>query len=306
MEHAPDLTAIVIMHNMVREAPRTLYSLSRAYQRALGGLRYRMLVLDHGSREPLPPDLARRFDADIDYRFVRTDAVSPVAAINAAAAEVTSPLLMISIDGARILSPGLLGWVRRAALLFADPLIYTLGWHLGPDLQSRSMLAGYDQAVEDQLLRQADWRADGYQLFGISSLAGSSDEGFFGIPAESNCLVLRTATFRALGGYDERFVSPGGGLANHDLFRRALTRPGVQPVCLLGEGSFHQIHGGVASNAAAAEHPWPRYQAEYRAIRGHDWQPQDAIDPVYLGHLPAAARRFAWTAEACAAAKTDA
>ncbi len=58
-----------------------------------------MLVLDHGSREPLPPDLARRFDADIDYRFVRTDAVSPVAAINAAAAEVTSPLLMISIDG---------------------------------------------------------------------------------------------------------------------------------------------------------------------------------------------------------------
>jgi len=133
MENAPDLTAIVIMHNMVREAPRTLYSLSRAYQRALGGLRYRVLVLDHGSREPLPPDVARRFDADIDYRFVRTDAVSPVAAINAAAAEVTSPLLMISIDGARILSPGLLGWVRRAALLFADPLIYTLGWPHRPD-----------------------------------------------------------------------------------------------------------------------------------------------------------------------------
>ncbi|KAA6187848.1 sulfotransferase [Thiohalocapsa marina] len=302
----PELTAIVVMHDMMREAPRTLYSLSRAYQRALDGLRYRVLVLDHGSREPLPAGLAQQFDAEIEYRFVDTDAVSPVAAINAAAAEVVSPMLMLNIDGARILSPGLLGWLRRASLLFADPLVYTLGWHLGPDLQNRSMLEGYDQTVEDRLLREADWRADGYRLFEISTLAGSSEDGFFGMPAESNCFAMRTATFHALGGFDERFASPGGGLANHDLFARTLAIAGIQPVCLLGEGSFHQIHGGVASNAPAAEHPWPRYQAEYRAIRGHEWQPTDGVDPVYLGRMPSTARRFIGTAEAYAAAKTDA
>lgn len=301
-----ELTVIIVMHDMVREAPRTLYSLSRAYQRALGGLRYRVIVLDHGSREPLGLGLTELFDAEIEYRFVETDAVSPVAAVNAAVASVASPLIMISIDGARILSPGLLGWLRRAAQLFADPFVYTLGWHLGPDLQNRSMLQGYDQAAEDRLLREADWRANGYRLFEISSLAGSSLDGFFGTPAETNCFAMRTATFRALGGFDERFVSPGGGLANHDLFARALAHPGIQPVCLLGEGSFHQIHGGVASNAPAAEHPWQRFQAEYRDIRGREWQPISAVEPVYLGRLPSTARRFVWTMEARASAVTDA
>ena len=72
-----------------------------------------------------------------------------------------------------------------------------------------------------------------------------------------------------LGGYDERFVTPGGGLVNQDAYRRACALPDCQLVVLLGEGTFHQVHGGVATNAERP--PLELFAQEYRAIRGGDY-----------------------------------
>lgn len=288
----PLVTVIVVFHDMQREALRTLQSLSKSYQSASDSISYEVVALDHGSSAPLNGKDVEGIDDHIRYRYVDTDRVSPVAAINRAVEACRTRFVLINIDGARILSPGILAGVSRASCLFDDPFIYTLGWHLGPDLQNRSVLQGYDQSREDALLDEVNWRENGYRLFDISVLAGSSSGGYFNPIAESNCFALRRSTWLSLGGFDPAFESPGGGLANLDLFQRVCDRQGVTPVCLLGEGTFHQVHGGVATNVPKEKHPMQQFQAEYKSIRGHEWRMQETLSPFYLGHMPSQARRF--------------
>ena len=69
---------------------------------------------------------------------------------------------------------------------------------------------------------------------------------------------------------DERFALPGGGLANHDLYRRACALDGVELVVLLGEATFHQYHGGAATSRRFT---WDDMHADYPAIRGEPHRP---------------------------------
>jgi hypothetical protein len=91
---------------------------------------------------------------------------------------------------------------------------------------------------------------------------------------------------------DERFDAPGGGLVNLDIWRRILELPGAEQVILLGEGTFHQLHGGIATNAApqALLESLKRWNEQYQAIYGCSWSnPEPRHPPTYLGTLPRAA-----------------
>lgn len=217
---APALSVIVAFHNMAREAPRTLFTLSSGYQRGVTDADYEVLAVDVGSKEPLNPDFVARFGHN--FRLHRTPAApSPAAAINQAIGLASGDLIAVCIDGARMLSPGVIRLMLAAFRAYPDPVVATLAWHLGPKLQNESMLDGYDQAFEDRLLESVDWRADGYELFRISCLAASSRPGWFHPIAESNCLAVRRQAWQRLGGLDERFVQPGGGVVNLDFYREA-------------------------------------------------------------------------------------
>ena len=65
----------------------------------------------------------------------------------------------------------------------------------------------------------------------------------------------------------------------------------LQPALLLGEGSFHQFHGGVATNVIRENHPFERFQEEYRSIRGSLYESAE-FSPFYLGSLSEYARQF--------------
>lgn len=288
----PWLTVITVFFNMRREAPRTLHSLSRGYQRLAADIRYHVVALDHGSTEPIDPPRTLGPGVKFTYQHIATTSSSPVAAINEAALQADGDYLMINIDGARILSPGVLDATWRGTRAFERPFIYTLGWHLGPTVQNLSITEGYDQGTEDRLLEDIDWTHDGYRLFEASTLAMSSNGGFLNPIAESNCFTLSRRLWQDLGGFDPGFQCPGGGLANLDFFDRACHQSGVTPVCLLGEGTFHQIHGGVATNVPMAQHPMSSFLKEYRELRGREWKKPDDVQPVFLGHLPAGTKRF--------------
>ena len=58
---------------------------------------------------------------------------------------------------------------------------------------------------------------------------------------------MRENLWNVLGGFDERFRSPGGGFVNLDTLSRAVALPGITAITLLGEGAFHQVHGGIAT-----------------------------------------------------------
>ena len=280
----PALSVIVVFHEMRREAVRTLRTLTVPYQRGIDASAFEVIAVDNGSRAPLR---AQDIDAvSPGVRLLQEPAgnPSPCAAINHAVDAAAGEYVIICIDGARMLSPGVLRLALSTLRERHHPLVYTLGMHLGPKPQNESMLEGYDQSAEDALLASVPWEEDGYRLFGVSSLAYSSRDGYFGQLSESNCFALRREDFLVLGGMDEGFASAGGGLANLDFFNRAHRMPGVAPVMLLGEASFHQFHGGVATNVPRAEHPWQRMAAEYEQLRGKPYA-NEAFRPDYAGWL---------------------
>jgi hypothetical protein len=176
-------------------------------------------------------------------------------------------------------SPGLLAEARRAACLAQHPVITAPAFHLGPVRHMQAAEAGYDQAAEDQLLADSGWEDDGYRLFEISTPAGSWGRGLFGPAGESSSLFCPRSIWDELGGLDERFALPGGGLVNHDLYRRACTLDGVELIVLLGEGTFHQFHGGAATSR---RHTWDEMHADYEAIEGTAHRPPDN-QPLYVG-----------------------
>jgi hypothetical protein len=71
-------------------------------------------------------------------------------------------------------------------------------------------------------------------------------------------------------------------LANLEFFRRLHKLPGTTPVLLLGEGTFHQFHGGTATNVPTKDHPWDKMKAEYREIFGEEFL-EASRQPVLLG-----------------------
>ena len=83
----PALSVIMVVHNMAREAPRTLMSLSAGYQRDIGADDYEVVVVDNGSDVPLSRDVVAGLKGN--FRFIRVDPAppSPAHAINRGLAE---------------------------------------------------------------------------------------------------------------------------------------------------------------------------------------------------------------------------
>lgn len=277
------LSVVVVAFNMERELPRTIQSLSPVVQRDLAGDDYEIIVVDNGSAEPVDVGRCSQWGGNVRVHRMTNAAVSPAAAINAGLALAEGELIGVMIDGARMASPGLLSASLRAARLHARPVVASLGFHLGPDVQNRSVHEGYDQRAEDALLAGISWPTDGYQLFDISVFGVSSKEGWFRPISESNALFLFRGMWQELGGYDERFVSPGGGLVNLDTYVRACELPDSQLVILLGEGTFHQVHGGVATNARISR-VFRDFHAEYVRVRGKPFAPP-AARPWHFGEV---------------------
>jgi hypothetical protein len=196
-------------------------------------------------------------------------------------------LVGVFIDGARMASPRLLSTVLAAARLHARPMIGTIGFHLGPAVQMESVKQGYDQAAEDALLSGCGWETDGYRLYSVATFAGSSAGGWFELPPESNAIFLRAEHWRRLGGWEEGFVTPGGGFANFDTWARICADPEGQLIMLLGEATFHQVHGGIVTNNPEGEQLIKLFHEEYARLRGHPYI-RPTRPPLYFGRLPEA------------------
>lgn len=279
----PKLSVIVIGYNMARELPRTIRSLSPAMQRDIDPDAYEIILIDNGSTQNCDEDELRRWLPSLVVHRMPNATVSPVPAINFGLAVARGDLVGVCIDGARMASPGLLSKALAASKLHRRPVIGTIAFHLGPDVQMESVKHGYNQAIEDKLLAGSGWEADGYRLFTISVFAGSSGGGWFELPAESNAFFLRAEHWRALGGWDEGFVTPGGGLVNLDTWARVCADTTGELIMLLGEATFHQVHGGAATNSLNPS--FELFHEEYSRLRGRPYE-RPTRQPLYFGTLP--------------------
>lgn len=280
----PEISVILTFFNNQREAPRTLKSLAGSFQLNGANLSYEVIAIDNGSTQPLDPEMIKSFGKNFRYVFFDAPNPSPCAALNYGVKLARGRLVTICIDGARILSPGILHYSSLISHLYPNPFIYTIAMHIGRKAQNFLVEENYSQVDEDRLLAGIPWQEDGYRLFDISSLALSSRGGYLTTPLESNCMTLTRADYLRLGGYDERFTSRAGGLSNYDFFKRFISQKGITPVLLLGEATFHQFHDGTASNVALKDHPAKLMEEEYYSIRGEKYT-RPFIRPVCFGRL---------------------
>ena len=276
------LSIVVVAYNMARELPRTILSLSLPYQQGVDAGDYEIIVVDNGSTQPFDHDACRAMCDNLSIIELEGASPSPAAAINAGIRRAAGDMICVFIDGARMASPGLLAQALTASRISERAVIATVAHHLGPDVQSRSIAAGYGPKVEDELLAAIEWPRDGYRLFDISSFDGSSKWGCFGKISESNALFMSRVLWNEIGGADERFQLPGGGLVNLDLYTRAVNLPNSVLVIVLGEATFHQVHGGISTNAQVS--PWKTYTEDYARIKGEPWTLPNT-KPVYLGKI---------------------
>jgi hypothetical protein len=276
---SPLVSLVLVAHDMERELPRTVLSLSPEMQRGIEPEAYELIVVDNGSRHPLDAAAFERFGMRVQVIRIDDAPASPAAGLNVGLGAACAPLVGAMIDGARLCSPGLLRLALLGSRVHARAVVATLSFHLGPDVQPRSIAAGYDAGREDRLLEEARWTEDGYRLFDISVFAVSSAGGWFAPLAESNALFMSDRLWKELGGLDERFEAPGGGFVNLDLYERACALPDSQLVILLGEATFHQVHGGVATNSTV---PPTEFHDEYVRLRGRPFV-RPVPDPFYVG-----------------------
>jgi glycosyltransferase involved in cell wall biosynthesis len=284
----PEVSIIVILYNIPREASRTLFSLSSDYQLNIDPEEYEVIAVDNGSQPAV--DRIEIEGLAGNFRLIRIDPApaSPAQAINRGLAEASGDIIGVMIDGARLVTPGLVHFARHGARLYKTAVVTPLGWYLGSDFQRFASEGGYDRSREDALLQSIAWPEDGYRLFEVGTLDESSTDGWLQPMAESTALFLSRDNWTALGGYDEQFDAAGGGFLNIDTYRRALELRDARLVVLLGEGTFHQLHGGVATNAPPSRlrEDLVVWSEQYQRIRG---KPQEVVRPslptTYLGTL---------------------
>ncbi|MQA73291.1 MAG: glycosyltransferase [Solirubrobacterales bacterium] len=289
-----DLSVVVVVHNMRREAARTLHSLSRAYQRGVEDLDYEVIVVENGSdpEQRLGAELVRSFGEGFRYIDLGEEAApSPAPAANRGISTSSGRAVALMIDGAHMLTPGVLRLGMLGLSTYAPAIVTARQWYVGPGQQPQMVAGGYGRELEDRLLAQIDWPTDGYRLFEVGHFIGNRD--WFDGEWESNCIFVPGTLLEQVGGMDESFSMPGGGFVNLDFFERMVGSPGVNLVTILGEGSFHQVHGGTTTNLGAADELdglVKSYEDHFAELRGRRFQvpPQRAH---YVGSLPPPARR---------------
>lgn len=283
----PKLSIVVVAFDMKRELPRTVLSLSAPYQQDVDPDDIEIIIADNGSHEPVE---RHWFEQDLNLRIMRVEdgGASPCRAINLAVQQARAEKIAIVIDGARLVTPGMIFGALAASKLAENVVVSTLHFHLGPKVQQISVTEGYTRAVEDDLLASIDWSNQGYRLFEICALGESARGGVGVTPFEANFIVMEKSRFHEIGGFDERFQSIGGGLANWDFFLRAINDPLAFPVMLVGEGNFHQLHYGATTqeggvrrrNLESEQTVWDDFIQEYRRLIGCDYE--RSTKPMYL------------------------
>jgi glycosyltransferase involved in cell wall biosynthesis len=286
------MSIIIIAYNMAREVPRTVQSFLPPYQQGVKGEDIEILVMENGSSDPIPKDIIESWPDNVRYIPIPNAHPSPAKALNLGVEMSMGAWVCPVIDGARMVTPGLLLDVKALIKAHDNPVIASLGWHLGDEPQQFSSQKGYNQSVEDEILKSISWPDDGYKLFDVSCLGSSAGNAWLRPISESNVLFMKKTAYQAMGGYDEAFDIAGGGLVNLDFFKRAIEDETRQYILLMSEASFHQYHGGVSTSRSvrlpsledAARTTWDIYAQQYRDIRGVDFKASKR-DPILYGKI---------------------
>ena len=104
----PTVSVILIGYRMADQLANTLATLSADYQRRAGGEDYEVVVVENDSGENLPAEVVSKLPSNIRYFLRQESSPSPVPAINFAFEQCRGDYIGLVMDGARMLSPGVI------------------------------------------------------------------------------------------------------------------------------------------------------------------------------------------------------
>jgi len=293
-EEKPIVSIIVIVYDMVEQAKKTIISLCVDYQQGVDESDYEVIIVENESSHLMDKGFINTLPRNVHYYCRKETQPTPVYAIDFGVLKTKGRNICLMIDGARMLTPGVIRNIILGHNLFNKSVVSIPGYHLGNVLQQEAVNGGYGEETERALLDSINWPSGGYQLFDIACFSGSSRPGFFLPNYESNCISMPRDVWEALGGCDSRFDLRGGGFINLDLYKRACESLGVEHVIIPGEGTFHQFHGGVTTGGEEKQVREEYINAsseQYIKLRGQEYRGPDS-KPVYLGTIPDQAQRF--------------
>jgi len=297
----PKLSIILIVYNMPRQAMNTLYSLSVPYQKNISTHDYEIIVVENKSDQLLNEAEVKQIAPNSRYflyeEMREERSVSPVHAINFAFQQCRAPMIGLMIDGARMITPRVLEYALIAQRIDKNALIAVPGYNLGPVEHQLAAEHHYDEAIEKQELQKIQWKQNGYRLFDIASIGGANPTGVINPLLESNCVFSSRFCFEKIGYADTAFTYPGGGSLNLHIFRSlGMLKETSHYFVLPGEGSFHQLHGGVTTQDTSTQSKTDREKMlkQFAKQINKRWGVFSVLkrEPVLLGAVTAHAQRF--------------
>jgi glycosyltransferase involved in cell wall biosynthesis len=108
-EPLPKLSIVVVCYEMAAQIKNTLQSLLPPYQRNVSIDDYEIILMDNGSAKMLDEG-TRKISLNLNYVYLSPDEASPspAPAMNRGVALSRAPVPCLMIDGARLLTPGVL------------------------------------------------------------------------------------------------------------------------------------------------------------------------------------------------------
>jgi hypothetical protein len=286
---------------MPRQAMNTLHSLSANYQQNISADDYEIIVVENKSNHVLNEAEVKQIAPNSRY-FLHEEmreerSVSPVHAINFAFQQCRAPMIGLMIDGARMLTPRVLEYALIAQRIDENALIAVPGYNLGPAEHQLAVEHGYTESIEKNNLQRILWKQNGYRLFDISSLGGANPTGVINPLLESNCVFASKKCFELIGYADTEFTYPGGGSLNLHMFRSlGMLKETNHYFILPGEGSFHQLHGGVTTQDTSTQSKEDREKMLKKFAKqiNKRWGVFSVLkrEPILLGAVTAHAQHF--------------
>ena len=246
----PSLSIIVVAYNMPEQAMNTLCSLSSTYQRGVSRDDYEVLVMENASGNDLCPKAVAQLGSNFHYHLRDEPGVSPAPAINEAISRSRGNSIGLLIDGARMLTPGVIYYALQA-LACPNAVVTVPGYYLTEqgktELGSSELEATAILDYEKRILHESGWGSDGYQLFRHACFSNGNRHGYLEPMMECNALFCHRDLLAQCGGANERFALKGGGALNLHMYRQLATANDTLLTTLPGEGNFHQFHGGTST-----------------------------------------------------------
>ncbi|UTW48567.1 hypothetical protein KFF03_01310 [Bacterioplanoides sp. SCSIO 12839] len=276
---------------MKQQLHNTLCSLKSTYQRNVDPDDYEVIVVENSSDDNFAPtDVSKEYGSNFRYFLRQETSQSPVPAVNFAFEQCQGQYIGLIIDGARMLSPGVIHYVKMATQVSVNSIVAVPGYHIG-ESEHHLTEPGYSVEFEQNLLKQAEWQENGYRLFKVSTFSGANARGYLQPMMECNCIFASKINFDTIGRADTRFTLRGGGSINLHIYRSLINIPDTQFFVLPGEGSFHQYHGGVTtSHSTDREKELASFNSQLKSIWGNSGTIRR--NPIMLGSIDANALNF--------------